>query len=403
MTCDSIFSFCFTLSYRLVTSDWFKRFDKKTMWTQLFIYYCEKHNLFTLYINLPNSTTLASHWREKGEHINKTIGRDYPLAPKNLTSTFSFQFPPKLMRYGWDGNIVYDPAPLVASESLLAKAKSLQSQHGFVILQLLNAGYVEMTKSWICNVKPFQTVLPTTLFITTDKTSYDALVDFDDAEFHVVFERYDTPAKMQYGHTEYYRYMLFRTRLLINLLDANVTIWLTESDATWFSDPTVEVMETPGDMVTMNDLCGDTNKTALQGGFQLLRPSDVTKSLWQGMHGRLEARLKPYGNQSLFIQGEGNEQHLLDYLVKKDPKLQVNWLGGDHFVCGLWYKDEIVRASSPTPVVLLNNWISGNFNKTARAKDWRHWFLLKNGQCEPLSVNQLEQRRMPSSLQLASS
>ena len=328
--------------------------------------------------------------------MGQTRGRDYPLAPKNLTSTFPFVFPTTLTRYGWDGNVVYSPAPLVASEFLLSKAKSLQSQHGFVVLQLLNAGYIEMTKSWICNVKPFRTVLPKTLFVTTDKRSYESLVDFDEAEFHVIFERYDAPAMMQYGRTEYYRYMLFRTRLLLNLLDANVTIWLTESDATWFSDPTVQVIRTPGDMVTMNDLCDGGNKTALQGGFQVLRPSQATKNLWQGMHGRLEARLRPYGNESLFIQGEGNEQHLLDYLVKKDPELQMTWLGGDDFVCGLWYKNETVRSRLPTPIVLLNNWIAGNSNKTSRAKEWKHWFLQENDQCEQLSVSQLEARRIPA-------
>jgi len=51
----------------LVTSVWYKRSNKKSMWTQLFLRFCDERGLYTLYANLPEKKTLAAHWREKGE------------------------------------------------------------------------------------------------------------------------------------------------------------------------------------------------------------------------------------------------------------------------------------------------------------------------------------------------
>ena len=64
----------------LVTSDWWKIVNKRSMWTQHFIYFCIKHSLYTMYINLPKGETLCAHHREKGEHYGASVGRDFPLA-----------------------------------------------------------------------------------------------------------------------------------------------------------------------------------------------------------------------------------------------------------------------------------------------------------------------------------
>lgn len=49
----------------LITSDWYRsKIGKTKMWEQHFIYFCKVHDLYTLYINLPHSKTLASNMRE---------------------------------------------------------------------------------------------------------------------------------------------------------------------------------------------------------------------------------------------------------------------------------------------------------------------------------------------------
>ena len=43
----------------LVTTDWYQKHEKKTIWTQLFIYFCNERNLYTLYSYHKNKETLA--------------------------------------------------------------------------------------------------------------------------------------------------------------------------------------------------------------------------------------------------------------------------------------------------------------------------------------------------------
>ena len=64
----------------LVTTDWYKKHDKKSMWTQLFIYFCEERDLYTLYSYHKNKETLAAHLRERGEHFKTSAGADFPVA-----------------------------------------------------------------------------------------------------------------------------------------------------------------------------------------------------------------------------------------------------------------------------------------------------------------------------------
>ena len=250
----------------------------------------------------------------------------------------------------------------------------LHAEHGVVLLQLLNESYVEMTKSWICNVRRFGTVLPKTLFVTTDQAAYDALTAFD-TTLNVVLEPYIAPKSMKYGQTTYYNYMLFRTKLISTLLDSNLSLWLTESDAVWLKDPTDLVMGTEGDLVTMSD--DRPPRKLLQGGFQLLRPTDATKRLWTRMRDAFETRMKAVSKQ--YIGDHGSEQLMLDKMIREDSELRVGWLDPHTFVPGLWYKDTSYRNTDAA--VVLNNLIIGNEAKIKRAKKWKHWFLDQQGAC----------------------
>lgn len=81
------------------------------------------------------------------------------------------------------------PKPPVGA---LFAAQPLFDQHGVVMVQLFNEGYVSMTKSWICNVRRLGgAILAKTLFIATTKAAYDALQAFDD-KLHLALEPYTT-------------------------------------------------------------------------------------------------------------------------------------------------------------------------------------------------------------------
>ena len=81
-----------------------------------------------------------------------------------------------------------------------------------------------MTKSWICNVKKFN-ILPDTVFIATDQKAYDELRAFD-TSIKVRFVPYSAPDSMSYGHSDYYKYMLFRTRQMIKMMQKETNIFL---------------------------------------------------------------------------------------------------------------------------------------------------------------------------------
>ena len=82
----------------LITSDWYVISNKKSIWTQLFIKYCVIEDLYTLYINLPEKKTLATHWKEKGEHFRGNEGKDFELNQK-----IKLEFPTNLVKYDFDG------------------------------------------------------------------------------------------------------------------------------------------------------------------------------------------------------------------------------------------------------------------------------------------------------------
>lgn len=329
----------------LVTSDWYGTLNKKSIWTQLFIRFCEERGLYTLYVTLPKSQTLAAHWREKGEHFGGGQGKDFELA-----TTVKKNFPADPVKYGWNG-----------------------TPDNVVILQLLNEGYVEMTKSWICNVRQFGTVLPRTLFVTTDQPAYDALREFDPT-LRVVLKPYAAPKSMEYGEMTYWNYMGFRNDLLITMLSSGEEILLAEADAIWFADPVPAVLATQGDVVFMSD--GKPPAKIVQGGFRLFRPTDGTKALLEDMKKQYTQMLKKYA-ASVNVMDAASDQLLMGRIL---GNLKVGWLDPKAFVPGLWYQDAAYRSTAKTPTVLLNNYIIGNNEKIKRAKQWKHWFLT-DGAC----------------------
>ncbi|CAJ1946057.1 unnamed protein product [Cylindrotheca closterium] len=102
----------------LITSGWYGYFDKTSMWTQLFIYFCNHQKLSTLYYFPPNNRVLAAHWREKGAHLSASYGRDFELATAHDED---LHFPSELASLDWDAKpIESQPTvrPLVMSVAL---------------------------------------------------------------------------------------------------------------------------------------------------------------------------------------------------------------------------------------------------------------------------------------------
>ena len=271
-----------------------------------------------------------------------------------------------------------DFTDISSKTALVVATEAIMKKHCVVAIQLLNEGYVTMTKSWICNTKYFPGVLDRTLFIATDQTAYDALTRWD-ATLNVIHIDYTAPKEMSYGQYSYYAFMLFRTQLICYLLVNEVTLWLIESDAIWLRDPSEEVFTTEGDMLTMSD--SKPPELNVQGGFQLLRPSKATANVWSKLAKQLEETLTSFDDGD-DLGNSGNEQRMLDKLIDAEADLRFAWLDPKRFLCGLYYTEPDYATAANEPKVILNNHIAGNSAKIERAKQNGHWFLNEEGTCD---------------------
>ena len=386
----------------LTTSQWFAHQDRRKMWTQYFIWFCEQKQLMTLFVNIPGARALASHMREAGVHHGKGLAPDFPVA--TATTSSNWEFPPRPFQYGWDAKLLHDSVCTNIAQSLpwestaiptcnqhvLEQALQIQRQHEFVNIQFLNQGFINMTKSWLCNIRQFPGVEERTLFITTDPESFYAISSFTQ-QARVVLLPYATDTTLRYGQHAYFEYMMFRSNIILFLLQQNVTIWLTEADAVWFRDPTTAVSSSTADYVTMND--ETPPKKMVQGGFQFLRPSTATISIWSRMIPVLQNKLNLNFLFALFDWS--TEQAMLSDLLKATGQPKVEWLNAHRFVSGIYYKN---AKNYKDPIVVLNNWIRGIDAKTERAKRWGHWFLGEDGTC--LHTRSRDQSSQPLQRQL---
>lgn len=387
-----------------IIRDWWRSQDSESariLKSSHFLSFTIIHNLTTLYANLPNNRTQFE--------LPLAMTNSLAKPSENSNNKPNLHFPPfgSLQQFVEEGTDVGE------------MASKLQKKHGVLLMHFLNAGYVEPTKSWICNIKLISsatnsgssTILERTMFVTTDIISHNSLKKFD-PNLNVVLVPYDGKKaapigrQMDYGQFGFHRYMLFRTELISSLLENNITIFLVEADATWFRDPTNTVLRTKGDIVTMNDNFFDQPEKLIQGGFQLLRPTMNTKLYWNIIRKKLESIIQEYMDidEPYYTNIEGSEQVIANNIIrdKRISELTVGWLPETEFIPGYYYDNKenknkhsvskinndkallsslgIKREEEVGPAVILNNYIVSNEEKFQRAKEWGNWFLSSNNE-----------------------
>eukprot|EP01084_Bolivina_argentea_P184974 319001_1 len=133
------------------------------------------------------------------------------------------------------------------NNTLLEISLAKQNKYGMVIIQLLNSGYVEMTKSWLCNVNQISTkVIPRLILITTDENAQNELKKFkinSGINYDMVFHPFQSNTNLKYGDYEYFKIELERLKLQNSLIQAGITIFMTESDSTWFTNGDLVINE----------------------------------------------------------------------------------------------------------------------------------------------------------------
>ncbi|XP_077987419.1 uncharacterized protein LOC144442021 [Glandiceps talaboti] len=254
---------------------------------------------------------------------------------------------------------------------IISFSKKISKKYGYVILQFLNRGYVVITQNWICNVQCMG-ILPRTLFIATDLDAFNELQQFN-SDVNVKLMRYDTQELLSFGQVAYYRFMLFRTLRILDLLQNDVSIFLCESDAVWLQNPMPLITKYSNLDIIVAPNEHNNPDGELSGGFCYLNATNATKKIWHAIYRGFESDMRKYDNDTLKIGWDNNDQALLNRVIKNNA-IKVKILPDVHFVNGQWYRQEHIR-NNTSPYVIQNNYVIGVANKIKRAKQWGHWYM----------------------------
>ncbi|XP_070537503.1 uncharacterized protein [Ptychodera flava] len=255
------------------------------------------------------------------------------------------------------------------NSDLLLTVEKLGRHKGLVIVQFLNLGYINMTKSWICNVECMD-ILPFTILITSDRLAYWQLKEWK-PDLNVVLQTFGDSKSMRHNEDSYNEYLCYRVRLVDLILNLPMSVFLVESDAVWFSNPLVFINRYSNVDIVANTNNALSEEKKAMAGFVFLNATSSTRSLWTKLRQKLDNISKRYQNGTGKSAGD---MGIFNALLKKE-KPKVEWFPADQFFSGLWYGQPKLRDTPKQPVVIQNNCVAGNDRKEKRAKRWSHWFL----------------------------
>ena len=275
------------------------------------------------------------------------------------------------------------PLPIIKEHDLSTTAHRISKANGFVFLLFLNAGYVEMTKSFVCNLRSIKggaDMLSHVIFVTTDDVTSQTLADFA-PEVGGIFtnEFKHRNSDLNYGTYEYFRLTVERVKMQQKLLNLGVHVVVIEADATWFEDADrverlLRAELTRHEVVSAHDNAGGM----ISAGFLGIASSNRTRKFFESYTNKYTAKLDNVPSKGRKSIGNVGEQHTMtEMLATTDKDLVVKWLDTGQFARGQWYAQPQYRARCGMPWVLQNNYIVGNSAKIKRAKQWKHWFLEK--------------------------
>jgi hypothetical protein len=261
-------------------------------------------------------------------------------------------------------------------------ALKISSKNGFAYLLFYNMGYLELVKSFVCNLRVVDvTLLDSVIFIAGDTTSARALLAHD-LSVQVFSQNFRIIEGVGCCGFPYFRVTLERLLVQNSLLQAGANIMVIEADAVWSSGSITNTIRhhlKTADFISADDSAGSR---LISAGFLASKSTSEVRTLFKKYTNQYRDALMQYENTTgdVLLQGE---QWLLTQLLEKDTSLKVSWLDSCDFACGKWYDDSDYRARCPRPTVIQNNYIKGVGTKVARAKRWGQWFVEDTGKCAP--------------------
>lgn len=270
-------------------------------------------------------------------------------------------------------------------------AASASGPHGIkkrqVSMTIVDTAFLDLTRSWLCNVQLAKFVPPNIVWLTLSDTVYEELTRMQVGTTIDLKGSLHSPAPdILYGHKTYWRLMLLRTRLISDLVARGVEVFLFETDQAWLQDPLLYMSrETGADMVGTLD-----TQHNVAGNTLLLRPTLPTRNLWRSVYERFLKSYMKVGVDNLkeedtsFVE---HDQHSLSDLLLYNEEYRAKYpvalalMNANLFVGGSWYSGFYSAEESNRPVIINNNFISGVHKKRKRAIQFGHWFIDEQGTC----------------------
>ncbi|XP_014678591.1 PREDICTED: UDP-D-xylose:L-fucose alpha-1,3-D-xylosyltransferase 3-like [Priapulus caudatus] len=248
------------------------------------------------------------------------------------------------------------------------------------LIATVNAAYLPMTLSWLCNTAAMAGVHEQTVVIATDDATHDALRRrWPTVRVFRHVTQADMTQRHKFGSNGYRVYLLMRVKLMFELLRHNVSFIMFETDCLWRKNPVPllgDVTSSTGYDVVAAQLGNKPHLGNYSVNFMFLNATPGGVGVWGEMVRRLEkGLLTEY------------EQDILDGLCKaRHAGARCRLFPYEQIADGMWYRmtAEARRRLLPDPYIINNNFIVGVAKKMTRAKAYGHWFLAKDGEtCRP--------------------
>ncbi|XP_077862631.1 uncharacterized protein LOC144344628 [Saccoglossus kowalevskii] len=165
--------------------------------------------------------------------------------------------------------------------------------------------------------------------------------------------------------------------MINELLASNISILITEGDAVWFGNPLHLFREKPIPSDMYVNIANYADESQFCACFLYLNATRATQRVWNTLSTRLAKCMSNFKQGQQNIHFRGSEPVMFFNIAIREDPIRLTYLPRDRFASGQWYHSEDMQQNI-SPVVLQNNYVTGNENKLRRAQKWGHWFLAKN-------------------------
>ena len=311
----------------------------------------------------------------------------------------------------------------VIALAALVKEASPPGPAGFAGIIIMNAGYAQMTLSWLCNTADMPGAHERTIIVCTDQLCLSLLrtepraaklfavvgIDLfrraDDVPGASKFATRTNQAQtLLYASPNYVLMMVARTKFLTQLVEHGASYLLFETDALWTQSAYdwIDAALDSGHVGIFNasadrtpdqppfDFVGyvDVQPDKLGGGFFLAMATPSTVTFFRDWTAAVDKQMARLGVVEGRPAGTVSDQVQLQNMFRERVKQGgMAYFPTKVFPSGQWYDGRrpkeggLHNAKDQGVVVLQFNWIMGNDRKIRRAKQYRHWFLSEDGSC----------------------